>query len=826
MQPEQVELLYVEDDPGFADLAVTCLDEEDDRFSITTATDAATGLQRLTDDIDCIVSDYNMPGMDGIEFLERVRETHPQLPFILFTGKGSEEVASEAISAGVTDYLQKEGGTDQFTVLANRITNAVERHRAQENLTRQNERLDTVVTNAPLILFALDSDGVFTFSEGKGLAEIDMESGDVVGDSVFDVFADDDDILAAAEQALDGEQTTAIHEVAGSIFETTYNPVFDDDGTVSSAIGVAVDITEAHEREQDLHQFKEAIEATSHSIYITDPDGTIEYVNPAFESTTGYTAEEAIGRNPRILKSGEHDEELYEELWETIRAGDTWQGELVNSTKDDDRYGVNQTITPVTTDEGEITNFVAVNADITERRQREHRFEALVEESNDIISVLDADGVIQYNSPSLERILGHDPEKTIGDTVWKSIHPDDREAVVDTFEEWMAEPETTTTVEYRAKHADGSWRWMEARGTNQRDNPAVEGYVVNSRDITEHKERERELEILRTASDHAHIPLILTDPSQPDNPMVYVNDAFEEVTGYSRSEAIGNNCRFLQGEQTDPEQVAEVRDAIENGEPATVELRNYRKDGTMFWNRVSIRPIYDEDGELLRYFGSQQDITEQKESRDRVEQQNERLDEFASVISHDLRNPLRVAESRLELASEDCESDHLAAVADAHDRMETLIEDLLTLAREGTRVDEMEPVPVRTVAEKCWQTVETEAATLTIDTEQTLKADPTRFQQLLENLVRNAIDHGGDDVHIVVGECNDGTGLYVTDDGPGIPEGDRETVFDSGYSSDPDGTGFGLAIVKEIVHNHGWDIEVTESEAGGARFEISDVEAS
>jgi PAS domain S-box-containing protein len=546
--------------------------------------------------------------------------------------------------------------------------------------------------------------------------------------------------------------------------------------------------------------------------------------------------------------------------------------------------------------------------------------------------------------------LGHDPEETVGDTAWEYIHPDDREAVVETFEEWKTTPGTTATVEYRAHHAEGSWRWMEARGTNQRDNPTVEGYVVNSRDITDRKEgeeqakrereryttlfeslpnpvlharvengesviqdvnaafertfghdtgglrgerlhdyilpddrteaveqlnrqildegevrtevrrettdgvrtfrldvnirnergtqpegyaiytditdreeRERELEILRTAIDHAHIPLVLADPSQADNPLVYVNDAFEEVTGYSRSEAIGNNCRFLQGEQTDPEKVATLRNAVENEEPVTVDLRNYRKDGEMFWNRLSIRPIYDDDGELLRYFGSQQDITEQTESRRRIEQQNERLDEFASVISHDLRNPLQVAEGRLELASEECDSEHLTAVADAHDRMETLTQDLLTLAREGTRVDEVVPVQVRTAVEKSWRTVETDEATLTVESEQTLRADPTRFQQLLENLVRNAIDHGGDDVHIVVGACDDGTGFYVADDGPGIPEADREAVFDSGYSTDPDGTGFGLAIVQAIVHNHGWEITVTESQDGGARFEITGI---
>jgi len=219
--------------------------------------------------------------------------------------------------------------------------------------------------------------------------------------------------------------------------------------------------------------------------------------------------------------------------------------------------------------------------------------------------------------------------------------------------------------------------------------------------------------------------------------------------------------------------------------------------------------------------------------------QNQRLEEFAGIVSHDLRNPLTVAVGNLQLARETGDEECFSKAADALERMDELIADLLTLARQGEAIDEFEPVPLREVVEEAWATTGSDSSTLVCEDDLgTLSADRSRLRQLLENVFRNAvehgstsppshaqedgIEHGGPDVTVTV-RRTDG-GFAVEDDGPGIPADRREAIFDVGYSTNEDGTGFGLDIVRSIVDAHGWDVAVGESPSGGARFDFSDVE--
>ena len=213
------------------------------------------------------------------------------------------------------------------------------------------------------------------------------------------------------------------------------------------------------------------------------------------------------------------------------------------------------------------------------------------------------------------------------------------------------------------------------------------------------------------------------------------------------------------------------------------------------------------------------EVTERERYRRELERQNERLEEFASVASHDLRNPLTIARGRIDLLRERRDDPDLETASAALDRMEALVDDVLALARQGQRIDETEPVSLSAVVADCWAMVETGDAKLVVTDDLVLRADRDRLRQLLENLFRNAIEHGGPGVTVRVEALPEG-GFAVADDGPGIPAASREEVFESGYTTNPEGTGFGLAIVSEVVAAHGWHVTVTESADGGARFEI------
>ena len=271
------------------------------------------------------------------------------------------------------------------------------------------------------------------------------------------------------------------------------------------------------------------------------------------------------------------------------------------------------------------------------------------------------------------------------------------------------------------------------------------------------------------------------------------------------------------------DRLAAGREAIDTGDTVRTEDSN---DGRSFHN-IFVPGQTDRANDSFQIIS--RDITPRKERERELERQNERLADFASVVSHDLRNPLNVAQSSVELVRDDLDNDHVDRIDRSLARMNDIIDDVLLLARQGDTVDDPSPVDLETMVSDAWSYVDTGDMELVVEPAGRIEADPSRLQEVLGNLFRNAAEHG-DATSVTVGplaaEAGEDEGdFYVADDGEGIPDSNRGEVFETGFSTARGGTGLGLSIVREIANAHGWSVRVTDSASGGARFEITGVTA-
>ena len=297
----------------------------------------------------------------------------------------------------------------------------------------------------------------------------------------------------------------------------------------------------------------------------------------------------------------------------------------------------------------------------------------------------------------------------------------------------------------------------------------------------------------------------------------------EALYGYEPAAIRGQHVSalFADGVGTGSEGPPEgfLGDAIDG----TVEVEHWhrRADGEVFWGTMTVSPL--NDGGPDGYAVITRDTTTTKEYERMLERQNDRLKEFTDILAHDLRNPLQIIDGQLTLYEATGDDTHIDTIDETADRMARLVEDLLRVARQGDVVTDPEPTDLGEIARTAWQVVGTTPdATLRYDDVRSVSADPDRLCELFENLFRNCVEHGREDGTVRVGPTK--TGFYVEDDGPGIPDDDKDDVFDHGFTTSTDGSGYGLSVVRTIVNAHGWDIVAVDADGGGARFEVTGID--
>jgi PAS domain S-box-containing protein len=503
-----------------------------------------------------------------------------------------------------------------------------------------------------------------------------------------------------------------------------------------------------------------------------------------------------------------------------------------------------------------------------ERQAYNRQFETLVETLPGVVyRTRDTpDWDTDFVGGDCESLIGYPADALVaGEVTWGSdiIHPDDRTAV---REEVYAQLEDGDTFEltYRIVTADGDEKWVSEHGqqvATEDGEEIFEGFIT---DITDLKQNERELArysdtlegLQRTTRrlleattpaaaaeividglesafefDTAGVWLAADGQLEPAAQTEHGRTLVDEPPTYSPAEQSLSWAAFEEGTTRRIDSMADHPERANPETPISSELIVPLGEYALL-NIGSTAPAAFSDADTERVqlwadtvteaFARIDQLQRLKDREAELTRQRDRLDQFASVVSHDLRNPINVATGRLKLAAEECDSEQLAVIDRALTRMEELIDDALLLARQGQTVGEPETVALSELVSQCWGTVATDDATIDVRCGATIRADPSRLADVFENLFRNAVEHSDEPVSITVATTADG--FAVADDGPGIPPDDREQVFETGYSTNRDGTGFGLAIVREVVEAHGWAISVGESAAGGARFEITGVE--
>jgi len=342
--------------------------------------------------------------------------------------------------------------------------------------------------------------------------------------------------------------------------------------------------------------------------------------------------------------------------------------------------------------------------------------------------------------------------------------------------------------------------------------------------------KEEQLLLFKRAVEAARNGICLTNPRLADNPIVYVNDAFLEMTSYTRAQVLGRNCRFLQRDDRDQHSLENIREAIRMTSPITTVLRNYRRDGSLFWNELTLSPVHDESGQLINFVGVQNDISARKEAEKRVS-------EFYSVISHELRTPLTSINSALSVIADGSAGKANAQVMrmveialENSERLVRLISDILDWKKIESgkfKLNKASAYPEQ-IIEKVISSVRPLATQAKVELKSDIRTnlevclDIDRTMQILTNLVDNAIkfSSAGNVVTVKVELRNDDTVRFsVTDQGPGIPQDQLSKLFkvfqqlDSSDSRKVGGTGLGLSISRSLVELHGGQIGV-ESEVG------------
>lgn len=634
-------------------------------------------------------------------------------------------------------------------------------------------------------------------------------------------------------------------------------------GRLGGAVQNALDQTRLREEKRKAEEARRSSEALFHKLVDNSlvgiqilQDGKYAFANSRIAEIFGYTEQQLLQLDSWHRVVADDDLEMVKDQVRRRLSGETPHAHYVFRGRRQDGTIVELEIRSTRIEVHGRPAVLGMIVDITDLRRVEVEMQrttdllrAVAEWSPDAVFVKDHQGRYLLFNPAAARFVGRRVEDVLGQDDTALFDVESARTVMERDRHVMASGQTETEEEVLT--AAGITRVFLATKAPYRDKRGnVIGVIGISRDISERKRAEETLRLRDRAIQAVTQGIVITDPAQANNPIIYVSPSFEELTGYSASEVVGQNCRFLQGAGTDPDAVAQIRQAVQQGEACKVELLNYRKDGTSFWNELSISPVRDEKGQVTHFVGSQADVTARRKLEEQLRQvqKMEAVGRLAGGVAHDFNNLLTIINGYSEVVLDSLEKNHPLAdfvqqIQMAGERAASLTRQLLAFSRKqmlkpvvldlNSLVRDMEKMSRRLISEDIQLVLELKPDLHRIN------ADRGQMEQVVLNLILNARDAMPDGGSLVLETRNveldanyvathsevipgQHVSLSVCDTGCGMDKETQAHIFEPFFTTKEadKGTGLGLSTVYGIVKQSNGHIDVYSEPGLGTTFKI------
>ncbi|MFQ5980174.1 MAG: PAS domain S-box protein [Candidatus Heimdallarchaeota archaeon] len=812
-------MLLVDDDPDLLRIAEQFLTREEPTFIIDAAISAEKAFQRMKEDeFDVVVADYLMPGMDGLVFLQTLRDEGNTIPFIMFTGQGREEVAMLALNLGADHYLMKGGHAKSlYGELTHIIKQLIAHKRAEEAIKEKEEEFRSILEASPDYIWLIDREFKIRYLSRPGPT---YSKEDLLGVPIYSLMpaAQQAEGKQHLERALDSQAPynyeIEYHQPDGpsSYFENIVVPIWDNQQVVGLTIS-SRDITERKQAEVRLREsekkYRNLIEAIPVGISITTPEGAIIDANTAAWKINGYDSkDELLKIHAKVLW---HDPTAREQYIDLLKKGTVREFEDRFKRKDGSVFWGSLTSVMHSTEDGPL--LINTFQDITERKQAEQALLLSEENHRNLVealpigfSISTPEGkLIEANSAAWQGLSGYDSKEEFLQTPAADLwyDPKDRELFIKLLEQGPVK-----SFEAKLKRKDGTAFWASATSVvlATSEGPRL---IHSIQDITDRKQAEETL--LESEKRFSIIKQTALEGFWIINlqgHILDVNDTLCQMLGWTREELLEMSVADIEAVENPEEIVQHTNEVVKEGYDR-FETQHRCKDGTILDIEINVAYLPVEGGKLIAFI---RDITDRKQVEEQLKRQKTELSEFTYAMSHDIRNRLLSIEGYAEVLESEYDQSYVEKIRHLAQNTNQLLRRSVVLANAGMVIEKTQEFNLTQLVRDVAKPIIPEHIGFELEELPTVRADPEKLSQVFQNLLENAIRHGKPskiELRSRIGEecvC-----LLITNDGETILPENRSEIFKQGFSTKEETSGLGLTIVQKIVEAHGWEITLTDA---------------